>query len=215
MDEPRPTPTDDPRPTPSDELRSGLDGGLVTSPTAWSHRLRRAVIDFGILCAGIVAITMIPLRINPGDGWWFVLFAVGLVGGGAAFFAVAQRLAALSPAISFGQAAARILRTSLRRLGLPLVGLVFFVVWTAVYMTLWLVHPEEAFVGLAPAPRIADFFYYAVSAALLATPQDIVATSRGARAATLIEMLTGFAVLATYLSSFVSWKDEGRRDVET
>lgn len=204
--------TPDDRPT--DEPRPALDSVLVTLPTAWPSKVRKAVIDFALLCAGIVAITMLPIRIHDGDGRWFALFALGGITGIVALLAVAQRLAHRS-SFSLGQALARMLRTGTRRLGLPLVGLVFFVVWTAVYITLWLVHPEEAFVGLAPAPRIADFFYYAVSAALLATPQDIVATSRGARAATLIEMLTGFAVLATYLSSFVNWRDEGSRDVET
>jgi hypothetical protein len=185
---------------------------LVTMPSAWPHKLRKAVIDFAILCAGIVAITMLPIRIRDGDGWWLALFAVGAVVGLGAFVAVAERLARRTPTISLGVAAARLVRTSVRRLGLPIVGLVFFVGWTAVYVSLWLVNPEEAFVGLADAPRIADFFYYAVSAALLATPQDIVATSRGTRAATLIEMLTGFAVLATYLSSFVDWRDERSGD---
>jgi hypothetical protein len=174
-------------------------------PTAWPIRVRKAVIDFGLLCAGIVGITMLPIRINRGDGWWFVLFAVGTVLGVGFFLTIAQRAARASP-LSFGQAAGRLARLGLRRLGLPLLGLVFFVAWTAIYISVWLVHPDQAFSGLARAPRIADFFYYAVSAALLATPQDIVASSRGARAATLIEMLTGFAVLATYVSSFVNWR---------
>ncbi|MBM3679386.1 MAG: hypothetical protein FJW96_16160 [Actinobacteria bacterium] len=190
---------------------SGEDGArletfLVTLPSAWPSKLRKAVIDFALLCAGIVAITMLPIRIERDDGFWFVLFALGGVAGVVTFVVVAQQLARRSP-ITFGQAAANVLRTGLRRLGLPLVGLVFFVVWTAIYISLWLVRPDGAFAGLAAAPRVADFFYYAVSAALLATPQDIVATSRGARAATLIEMLTGFAVLATYLASFVNWRD--------
>jgi hypothetical protein len=195
---------------PPEEATPALDRVLVTLPTAWPSRLRKAVIDFALLCAGIVAITMLPIRIRDGDGWWLALFALGGLAGITAFLVVAQRLAHRSP-FSFGQALARILRTGVRRLGLPLVGLVFFVVWTAVYVSVWLVHPEEAFVGLPAAPRLADFFYYAVSAALLATPQDIVATSRGARAATLIEMLMGFAVLATYISSFVGWKDDRGR----
>jgi hypothetical protein len=196
------------------ESRQGLGSVLVSLPTAWPSRLRKAVIDFGLLCAGIVAITMLPVRIHQGSGWWFALFAVGAVGGIGGFVAIAERLARRSPTVSFGVAVARLVRTSLRRLGLPIVGLVFFIGWTAIYISVWLVHPEEAFAGLAAAPRVADFFYYAVSAALLATPQDIVATSRGARAATLIEMLTGFAVLATYLSSFVDFRDQGGRGTE-
>jgi hypothetical protein len=71
-----------------------------------------------------------------------------------------------------------------------------------VYVALWAIHPHEAFRGLGPDPRFADFFYYAVSTAFVSPPGDIVAHSRGARSATMIEMLTGFALLATYLASF-------------
>ena len=39
-------------------------------------------------------------------------------------------------------------------------------------------------------------------------PGDIVAHSRGARAATMIEMLTGFGVLTAYLSSFIDFGAE-------
>jgi hypothetical protein len=39
-------------------------------------------------------------------------------------------------------------------------------------------------------------------------PGDVVAGSRGARSATMIEMLTLFALLATYLSSFVGWRPQ-------
>ena len=36
----------------------------------------------------------------------------------------------------------------------------------------------------------------------MSPPGDILAHSRGARSATMIEMLTGFALVATYLASF-------------
>ena len=70
--------------------------------------------------------------------------------------------------------------------------------------------PTLPSVRLAERPSFltADFFYYAVSTAFIAPPGDILAHSRGARSATIIEMLTGFALLAVYLSSFVDW---GRR----
>src|SRR5439155_10923484 len=93
----------------------------------------------------------------------------------------------------------------LRRTGLPLFGLVFFLAWTLVYVALWAVHPHEAFRGLPDAHRFADFFYYAVSTAVISPPGDIFAHSRGARSATMIEMLTAFALLTAYLSSFVDW----------
>jgi hypothetical protein len=71
---------------------------------------------------------------------------------------------------------------------------------------MWAYHPKQAFVGISAAPRFADFFYYSVSTAFISPPGDILAHSRGARAATMIEMLTAFALLTTYLSSFVDWQ---------
>ena len=88
-------------------------------------------------------------------------------------------------------------------------GLLFFLAWTLVYLGVWAVHPAEAFRGLGPRPRFADFFYYSVSTALISPPGDILAQSRGARGATMIEMLIAFALLTAYLSSFVDW---GRRE---
>jgi hypothetical protein len=73
------------------------------------------------------------------------------------------------------------------------------------------VHPTAAFTGLPQHPRFADFFYYAVSTAFISPPGDVLAHSRGARSATMIEMLTAFALLTAYLSSFVDWY--GRREV--
>ena len=87
----------------------------------------------------------------------------------------------------------------LRRTGLPLLGLVFFLAWTVVYVALWAIHPEQAFTGLPDAPRFSDFFYYAVCTALISPPGDIFAASRGARSATMIEMLAAFALLTAYL----------------
>ena len=94
----------------------------------------------------------------------------------------------------------------LRRTGLPLLGLVFFLAWTVVYIALWAIHPEQAFTGLPESPRFADFFYYAVCTALISPPGDIFAASRGARSATMIEMLAAFALLTAYLASFVDWQ---------
>ena len=93
----------------------------------------------------------------------------------------------------------------LRRTGLPMLGLAFFLAWTVVYIGVWLAHPAQAFEGLGPNPRFADFFYYAVSTALVSPPGDFFAHSRGARSATMIEMLTAFALLTAYISSFVDW----------
>ena len=53
-----------------------------------------------------------------------------------------------------------------------------------------------------------------MSTAFISPPGDIVARSRGVRSATMIEMLTGFGLLATYLSSFVDWRPGSVRGEE-
>jgi Ion channel len=159
-----------------------------------------------LLCGVIVAIGMIPGRLTSSSAGWVALG--GLVGLPLAvaipFLASVRDLAQrLPPAV----AALR----SIHQLGLVGLGAAFFLAWTLVYLALWWRHPHEAFAGLGPAPRFADFFYYSVSTAFISPPGDIVAHSRGARSATMIEMLTGFALLAVYLSSFVDWQ---RREPE-
>jgi hypothetical protein len=81
----------------------------------------------------------------------------------------------------------------------------FFLAWTFVYIALWWARPEGAFRGLDPEPRFADFFYTAVSTAFISPPGDIVAHSRGARAATMIEMMMAFGLVTAYASSFIDW----------
>ena len=94
---------------------------------------------------------------------------------------------------------------TLRRIGLLLIGLAFVLFWTFVYVGVWWWDPNNAFAGLGHRPRFADFFYVAVSTAFISPPGDILAHTRGARAATMTEMLTGAALLTAYLSSFADW----------
>ena len=153
------------------------------------------------LCAVIVAIGMLPGRLSPYEAGWIGWAGLGLVGLALTgpVLATARRLTARLPL-------ADALLLALRHAGLVGLGAAFFLFWTFVYLTLWWRHPAEAFSGLGPAPRFADFFYYAVTTAFISPPDDIVAHSRGVRSAAMIEMLTGFAVLAAYLSSFVDWR---------
>jgi hypothetical protein len=148
----------------------------------------------------IVAIGMIPGRLSAYEAGWvgwagLAVVTLGLTG---PVLATVRRVAARLPL-------ADALLLALRQAGLVGLGSAFFLFWTFVYVTLWWRHPHEAFTGLPGAPRFADFFYYAVSTAFISPPGDILAHSRGARSATLIEMMTGFALLAAYLSSFVDW----------
>jgi hypothetical protein len=150
----------------------------------------------------VVLVGMVRSRMGT-HGAWFVVGIGGaaVLAGGAVFAASTRRLAERLP---FGHVTQAFLLL-LRRMGLPLLGLAFFLAWTLVYVALWAVHPSEAFAGLPKHPRFADFFYYAVSTAFISPPGDLIARSRGARSATMIEMLTAFALLTAYLSSFVDW----------
>lgn len=116
---------------------------------------------------------------------------------------IARRFAFLDP----GHQVADAVAVLLRRAGLPILATAFFLAWTIVYLAAWAIHPADAFRGLDAAPRFADFFYYAVSTAFISPPGDILAHSRGVRAATLIEMLTGFGLLSVYLSTFLDLRD--------
>jgi hypothetical protein len=146
---------------------------------------------------------MLPGRLTPNEAGW-----VGW--GGLAVLAIA----ALVSLAGIRRLTQRFQLTSLlgmlrRHVGLVGLGAAFFLFWTFVYLTLWWRHPAEAFRGLGPEPRFADFFYYSVTTSFISPPGDILAHSRGVRSATMIEMLTGFALLAAYLTSFIDW---GRRE---
>ena len=160
------------------------------------------MVRLATLSAFVVAIEMIRFRLSH-EGAWFV------VGSGAALVAAGAAVALgftrrLEERLAIPGVSETFLLT-LRRTGLPLLGLAFFLAWTLVYIAVWASHPQAAFVGLADKPRFADFFYYAVTTGLERAPSDLVAHSRGARSATMIEMLTAFALLTAYLASFVDW----------
>ena len=153
------------------------------------------------LCVVIVAIGMLPGHLSAHEAGWVGWSGLGVL---AAVLAVpvlvgVRRLAARLPL-------ADAILLAIRHAGLVGLGAAFFLLWTFVYLTLWWRHPAEAFGGLDHAPRFADFFYYAVTTAFISPPGDIVAHSRGARSATMIEMLTGLALLAAYVGAFVDWR---------
>ena len=161
--------------------------------------LVRSVRRFAYLAGAIVLVEMVPWRLDETRAAVVLAIAAGAAAGGLAAFALgAHRLAARVPGLDLPDA----VLTELRGIGLPLLGLVFFTLWTFVYVALWLVRPHEAFAGLAGRPRLADFVYYAITTALTSPPQDIVPASRGARAASTIEILMGLALIGAYLASF-------------
>jgi hypothetical protein len=169
--------------------------------------LTNGIVNLAVLCALIVLVGMLSPRLSRTDAGITFFVGLGVFALAASFFiGAARRLAERFALLSDARAAADAALVTLRWMGLPLLGLTFFLAWTLVYIGLWWTHPHAAFTGLGAAPRFADFFYYAVSTAFISPPGDIVARSRGVRSATMIEMLTGFGLLATYLSSFVDWR---------
>jgi len=177
---------------------------LTAVRPAW---LTTGAIKLGVLCAFIVVIGMARPRLSPDAAGWIVLGGgLGTLAGALAFLVATRYQAARSSLLDRSERVFAAVFVLLRKTGLPILGLVFFLSWTFVYLGVWWFNPDEAFKGLDASPRFADFFYYSVSTALISPPQDILPATRGARSATMIEMLTGFALLAAYLSSFVDWQ---------
>jgi hypothetical protein len=165
--------------------------------------LTAGAIRLGLLSLFVVLTAMVRGHLSHRSAGWLLLAGGLFVVTAAALFALATRQTALAlPLLEGPRRLTDAVLLVLRRIGLPLVGLAFFLVWTFVYIGVWWAHPHDAFRGLEPHPRFADFFYTAVSTAFISPPGDIVAHSRGARAATIIEMLTAFALVTAYAGSF-------------
>ena len=159
-----------------------------------------------VLLGAIVLVGMLRPRLSPHSAGIATGAAAGVAAlAGLLFLRATRRLArhVLLPRRSERVADAILL--NVRRTGLALLALAFFLFWTFVYVALWAIHPHQAFTGLDPAPRFADFFYYAVTTSFVNPPNDIVAHSRGVRSATMIEMMTAFALFSVYVSSFIDW----------
>jgi hypothetical protein len=159
-------------------------------------------------CLAIWALGMLSPQIDRGTadvvlivGWGAIAAALLVLGLGTQ--RVLQRLDV--PLLGPGVARAAALVLALRRVGLVLLALGFFLFWTLIYIGVWRWHPSGAFHGLPQTPTFSDFFYYAVSTGFISPPGDTIAASKGARTATMIELLTGTAALAAYLGSFLDF----------
>jgi hypothetical protein len=162
-------------------------------------------IRLALLSLFVILVAMLRPRLTPDNAGWVVLGgALGAVTLGILFLVATRRAAESGSGTRTGRATEAIFLT-LRRIGLPVLALAFFLIWTFVYIAVWWAHPDDAFRGLEPEPRFADFFYTSVSTAFVSPPGDILAHSRGARAATVIEMMTAFALVTAYASSFIDW----------
>jgi hypothetical protein len=182
---------------------------LVDLETVRPNWLTAGAIRLGLLSLFVVLTAMVRPRLTHAGAGWLLLAGALFVVAAATLFTLATRQVAIGlPFLAGPRRATDAVLLVLRRIGLPLLGLAFFLVWTFVYLGIWWVHPHDAFRGLEQHPRFADFFYTAVSTAFISPPGDIVAHSRGARAATIIEMLTSFALVTAYAGSFLELRRE-------
>jgi hypothetical protein len=188
-------------------MRRGLSLQLATAERLPGH-LRAGAVRLLGACLAIWVLGMLSPQIDrtAADvvliaGWGLIL--AGLVVLGLGTQRVLARLDV--PLLGPGVARAAALIVALRRVGIVLLALAFFLFWTLIYIGVWRWHPEGAFRGLPRTPTFADFFYYAVSTGFISPPGDILAASKGARTATMIELFTGTAALAAYLGSFLDF----------
>jgi len=179
-------------------------------------RLRGGGLRLLGACAAIWALGMFSPRIDRGAadvvlivGWGVILLALLVLAGGTK--RILEHLDVPLLGVGVGRAAA--LLVALRRIGIVLLALAFFLFWTLIYIGVWRWHPDGAFHGLPHTPTFSDFFYYAVSTGFISPPGDIIAASKGARTATMIELLTGTAALAAYLGSFLDFGPGAARAV--
>ncbi len=158
------------------------------------------------VCLAVWALGMLSPRVTPHQAAVIVFVGAGVVIGVAVLLAAGTRRILRSLRIGLVDrtvAGAEALLVLVRRIGLLVLALGFFLFWTLVYLGVWWWHPAGAFAGLGPHPYFSDFFYYAVTTAFISPPGDILARSRGARTATMVEIVTGAALLSVYLASFV------------
>jgi hypothetical protein len=171
-------------------------------------RVRGGAVRLVGACLAIWALGMLSPEIDQDRAIVVLIVGWGVIGIGVLVLVfgtqrVLQRLDV--PLLGAGVARAAALLLALRRVGIILLALAFFLFWTLIYIGVWRSHPAGAFKGLPGTPTFSDFFYYAVSTGFVSPPGDIVAASKGARTATMIELLTGTAALAAYLGSFIDF----------
>src|SRR4051812_16340132 len=107
------------------------------SPDSRPGRLTSGAVNLAVLCALIVLMGMLSPRLSRTDAG--ITFFVGLavfVLAIAFFVGATRRLAERFTVLSGAHAAADAVLANLRRIGLPLLGLCFFLTWTLVYVGL-------------------------------------------------------------------------------
>lgn len=188
-------------------MRRGLSFQLASAQRMPGH-LRAGGVRLLGACLAIWCLGMFSPKIDRDTAIGVLIVGWALILGGLLVLVLGTQrvLARLDvPVLGAGVARVAALVVALRRIGLVLLALLFFLFWTLIYIGVWRSHPEGAFHGLPKTPTFSDFFYYAVSTGFISPPGDIIAASKGARTATMIELLTGTAALAAYLGSFLDF----------
>ncbi len=104
-----------------------------------------------------------------------------------------------------------------RVFGRTLIALAFFMTWALVYLLVWSLDAEEcvlnpekpcdgAYRGVGEETTVGDFLYFSVNAALVNMPPDLIAHSREAHTALLLELLSGVAVVTGFAARFLGMK---------
>jgi hypothetical protein len=171
-------------------------------------RVRAGGVRLLAACLAIWGLGMLSPQIDRDRAIIVLLVGWGVIAAGLLVLVLGTQrvLSRLDvPLLGAGVARAAALLLALRRVGLVLLALAFFLFWTLIYIGVWRAHPAGAFRGLPGTPTFSDFFYYSVSTGFISPPGDITAASKGARTATMIELLTGTAALAAYLGSFLDF----------
>jgi hypothetical protein len=187
------------------------------SPARLPAVVRGAGLRLISVCVAVWAVGMLSPRLTPHQAGITVIVGFAAVLGLAIVLGAGTRRVLRGLRIGLvdrGVAAAEALLVLVRSIGLLVLSLGFFLFWTLVYLGVWWWHPASAFTGLDPHPYFSEFFYYAVSTAFISPPGDILAHSRGARTATMVEIVTGAALLSVYLASFVDLRAPGVAPVE-
>jgi hypothetical protein len=188
-------------------MRRGLSFQLASAERMPGH-LRAGGLRLLVACLAVWGLGMLSPQIDRDRAVVVLVVGWSVILLGLLVFAMGTQrvLARLDvPLLGHGVARVAALIVALRRVGLVLLALAFFLFWTLIYIGVWRSHPDGAFRGLAHTPTFSDFFYYAVSTGFVSPPGDIIAASKGARTATMIELLTGTAALAAYLGSFLDF----------
>ena len=185
-------------------MRIGIE--RPSDPARLPAFLRGGGLRLLSVCVAVWILGMLSPRVTPHQAGELVLAGVVAVIGLAVLLATSTRrilrrlrIRLVDRSVDVAEA----LLLLVRRIGILVLALGFFLFWTFVYLGVWWWHPASAFVGLDHHPYFSEFFYYAVSTAFISPPGDILAHSRGARTATMVEIVTGAALLSVYLASFV------------